>query len=337
MNNTKIIGIAGTAKNTGKTTTLSVLIEESYRRKIPIAVTGIGFDGEELDTVTLLPKPRLTVYPQTIITTSEKCLEISTAKTEILHRTGFFTSLGEILILRVVNAGMIVIAGPNKKSELQKVTAAMKHFQPKIIFVDGSLNRIAPMSVVNSIIFTTGGARSTNIEKLAEEMKTIEFLFHIPIAENSQDLQTIETASLLDADDVDNIVQHKNITTIKITNYISTKALQQLAEFCTIKNFSFSTLIIENPFVLLINENIVQTADYVNKIQNSGIKIFICQSPKLSGITINPFYPMLEGNRYLPQFLDKKKLLQKIQSVCSSPIFNIRETSPAKIMDLCLE
>jgi len=56
-----IVGIAGTAKNTGKTTTTSAILDELYNMEIPIGLTSIGYDGEEIDNITRLPKPRLFV------------------------------------------------------------------------------------------------------------------------------------------------------------------------------------------------------------------------------------------------------------------------------------
>jgi cobyric acid synthase len=47
----KSVGIIGTAKNDGKTTTLSALLRSLKNRKI--AVTGIGYDGEEIDNITM--------------------------------------------------------------------------------------------------------------------------------------------------------------------------------------------------------------------------------------------------------------------------------------------
>ncbi|MFA6573745.1 MAG: hypothetical protein WCT13_06310, partial [Patescibacteria group bacterium] len=179
-----IIGIAGTAKNTGKTTTLNCLLQEASRRNYSVAVTSIGFDGEEIDNVTSLPKPRITVYPNFIVTTSQKCLNHSTANVEILHRTGLYTSLGEIVIVRVIQEGLVVIAGPNKTNELRMIVETMKSYPCDYMFVDGSLNRIVPMTVVDSIIFTTGGARSTDIPELCNEMLTIESLFQFSIIGN---------------------------------------------------------------------------------------------------------------------------------------------------------
>ncbi|MCC6548479.1 MAG: hypothetical protein IT279_00265, partial [Ignavibacteriaceae bacterium] len=64
----KSTGIIGTAKNTGKTTTLNWLMKQ--QGSTGIAVTGIGYDGEERDNITMLPKPRLRFEEGVIVATA---------------------------------------------------------------------------------------------------------------------------------------------------------------------------------------------------------------------------------------------------------------------------
>ena len=56
----RVIGIAGTAKNTGKTTTLVASIK-FFAENQKMFITGIGYDGEDFDNLTGLPKPRVFV------------------------------------------------------------------------------------------------------------------------------------------------------------------------------------------------------------------------------------------------------------------------------------
>jgi hypothetical protein len=57
-----VVGIAGTAKNTGKTTTLSAIMGEARKEPaLVLGLTSIGYDGEGFDNVTGLPKPRIDV------------------------------------------------------------------------------------------------------------------------------------------------------------------------------------------------------------------------------------------------------------------------------------
>ncbi|MBA7549071.1 hypothetical protein ES705_41544 [subsurface metagenome] len=55
----KVLGILGTAKNTGKTTTTSTLLKIANNRNLSVGITSIGYDGEDVDNITGLPKPRI--------------------------------------------------------------------------------------------------------------------------------------------------------------------------------------------------------------------------------------------------------------------------------------
>jgi len=171
-----IIGVAGTAKNTGKTTTLVTLIQTAYARGHLPGVTGIGYDGEERDNVTLLPKPRIIVKPGMIVhdlrTMSAGLHRAIACTAALLH----VTALGEVVIT-VVEKGLVVVAGPNKTADLASVARQMQALGASELLVDGSLNRIAPMSVADRVVFATGGARSTNIGQLVEETSAIERIF----------------------------------------------------------------------------------------------------------------------------------------------------------------
>lgn len=185
-----IIGVAGTAKNTGKTTTLCSLVESAYAQGRLPGVTGIGYDGEERDNVTLLPKPRITVFPGMIVTTSEQCLAVSTARLRILRRTGIQTALGEVLITVVEKVGLVVVAGPNKAADLAAVGQQMAMLGVSDLLVDGSLNRIAPMTVVDRVVFATGAARTTELQYLADETASIEHIFRYGISTSDHPVVT---------------------------------------------------------------------------------------------------------------------------------------------------
>lgn len=169
------IGIIGTAKNTGKTTTLSVLINKL--KKYNIAVTGIGYDGEEIDNVTNLPKPRLYFEKGVLIATAEQCLIKSGVKYAHISNTNIFTSLGEVVIAQIEKPGLVVIAGPNKVKDLKTLLSLLSNMNVDYTFVDGSLNRMSPMYVLDKLVFATGGTRNISPAVLAKELQTIENIF----------------------------------------------------------------------------------------------------------------------------------------------------------------
>jgi hypothetical protein len=331
-----VIGIVGTAKNTGKTTTLNTLLGEAARRSIAVAVTGIGYDGEEIDNITNLPKPRITIQQGSIVATSERCLTDISDHIQILERTGMFTSLGEIIILRAVRTGMIVIAGPNKRSDLTRLTTMLQRYQPGMIFVDGSLNRIAPMSVVDKVIVTTGGSRSENIEELADEMHAIESFFRVPLCSDQVE-PGMSVPYLADQHDV-HVLLYRSFgpgEAIEITGPVSLKGMEYLAQQLQYHRYPFRTLVIPDPFTLLMagaSDRIQQAAEQIRK---SGIAIQLRRTPTLSFVTVNPFVPRFDGMTYSSSFLDAASLITAVRSRCSVPVYNTAETAPQEIFDRC--
>jgi uncharacterized NAD-dependent epimerase/dehydratase family protein len=75
----KTLGIAGTAKNTGKTTTLQAVVRAIRRSGTGVYLTSIGYDGEEVDTVTGLPKPKVVVEEGDMVATALSFLRSSPA------------------------------------------------------------------------------------------------------------------------------------------------------------------------------------------------------------------------------------------------------------------
>ncbi len=342
-----VIGIVGTAKNTGKTTTLSFLIQNAYRRGLPIGVTGIGYDGEEIDTITMLPKPRLYLEKNTIVATSEKCLEITSTEFTLLEKTDIITALGSVFIVQITKPGLMVIAGPNKKSDLIKVIALIQKYKIALLFVDGSLNRITPMSVANKIIFTTGASRNTEIKFLANEMKGIQSIFQQPktgfnlssynkICIFNNETKTIELLSLLDKKDAKLVASSitSNTKAVYIPGLISTKGLIHLVD--SIKNCSTKIeLIINSPITLLLAGEPSSTGKIIESLPEKNIKLTYSLHPLLTAVTINPFYPKEVNLHFTSAYIDKNQFKNEMKDILSVPVYNIKEDKE-NLLDLCI-
>ena len=195
------LGIAGTAKNTGKTTTTAAIIDELRRQAIPFYLTSIGFDGENLDNVTGLPKPKLRVEPGDVVATAAKCLAASSAGFAVLGETDVQTPLGRILIARVEKAGLAVTAGPNRSTEVRKISRILSRLGPGISLFDGALNRIAPLVETDGFILATGAARTTDIPRLAQETAYIWRLANLPAVPQAAALAELQPATVTLLDD----------------------------------------------------------------------------------------------------------------------------------------
>jgi len=331
-----IIGIAGTAKNTGKTTALAALIREASLHGLSVAVTGIGYDGEDRDTITGLPKPRLDLTPGTIATTSERCLAVSTAGWEILHRTGHHTPLGEVLVLRIVRKGSLVVAGPSSTSALRDICGLMARKPSDPLFVDGSLNRIAPMVVADRIILATGAARTTDLTTLAEETAALEEIFAFPKtpAGAEERTPTVDTGSLFDAADVAALSARSSGMTVAISGLVALEALQRLAQSAA--EAPVQRLEFPDPLRLLLAGDPVRTAQALSAIRARGTEISFAVRPALVSVTANPYFPAYSGSTYSAAFVPAADLIRVLRKRLRTPVTDVVAEGAAGLLERLL-
>lgn len=169
IKNKRIISIIGLNKNAGKTTVLNKIIKILWQNTC-IGITSIGIDGEEVDHVTNMPKPRIYIKKGTLIATAYNCLKKCDITKEILKTTGIVTPLGEVIILRALSDGFVEIAGPSSVSQIEYIATMLLGYGTEKVFIDGALNRqsLGSPRLCDSVILTIGGADSTQIERVVE-------------------------------------------------------------------------------------------------------------------------------------------------------------------------
>ncbi len=345
----KTIGVIGTAKNTGKTTTLSFLLNYFISQGQKVAVTGIGYDGEELDNITNLPKPRLHFEKGSVLATSEKCLYNTDASFEIIAETSFSTALGKIILVRIIKSGQVVIAGPNKVKSLIEILKIIKDESGSdIVLIDGSLNRLSPMYILDKLILTTGASRNTNIDDLVKEIQLFEKLFSYGINHsnifdenkiivfNSSDSKIVETNTLIDENDFQLLIKElsNNVQKIYFGGIISTeyltKNLDRLLKIFTER----IEIVFKSPIQLLLTDNFIMLNQLLSLFERHEVKISYRYKPELSAVTINPFYPKHDNFRYIPSYLDKDILIKSMKDYLNTHVFNILESDSKKIFEL---
>lgn len=322
-----IIGIAGTAKNTGKTTTLNALLEQCPIAPESLGITSIGYDGEDIDNITGLPKPRVIIRKDMIVSTSLRCLPSS--GWSIIERTGFTSALGEIVIARCESTSPIVLAGPKTKNDLYAVTRSIFNHGCTDVIVDGALNRIAPMAIVDTIIFTTGAARTTDITLLTHEMAAIEKIFRIPQFGGAHRTSTNSNMMIHSAKDVDVMVRSAEAPYIVIPGLISYDALNLLAE--KLSGSTITSIILGDPVALLLSGGAEQTISVIERITGYGIKVHCSHSVRLAVVTINPFYPEYHGISYSTSYVDSGTLESSMKSNLSTPVFDLHRTDVTQV------
>lgn len=340
------VGIVGTAKNTGKTTALSAILSDSIKKNMNFAVTSIGYDGEAFDNLTLLPKPRMHIEKGQIAATAEHCCRWAEAQLSICEKTGIDCGLGEVFIAKADKEGKVVIAGPNKHKPLNKLLIRLSEYSEKIL-VDGALGRIAPFSITDAIIFSTGAARNTRIDILLKEMLCINSIFAMPESERrtksgydsdedasgisieltNGDTIKINSASVLSEEDtllLSEAMSGKDIRAIFIPGAIAHNPFFAFLEKSG-RQLKDKELIFLSAPTLLSGWDPIPLCNLLDTARASGIRLCLARKQKILAITVNPFYPMRvhRGSRYTPAFINTDELKKAFTDSFSIPIIDI--------------
>ncbi len=182
----KTISIVGMAKNAGKTTALNYLIEEADDEGLVLGITSTGRDGESQDLVTGTEKPKVYLYEDTIVSVPTQLYELADAGLEIIRKSNYRTSIGDLLLCRVAESGYVQIAGPVATVHTKKLCEEMFDMGCQLILIDGAIDRksIASPETSDAIILSTGAVLSRNLKKVVDDTAHIVSLYSLPELED---------------------------------------------------------------------------------------------------------------------------------------------------------
>ena len=316
------IGIAGTAKNTGKTTTLTAISDTLSRDPaLRLALTSIGYDGEGFDNVTGLPKPRVTVREGMYAAVAQRCLVYSRAQAEVLEDTGIQTPMGNILISRVTKPGKLIIAGPNKRKDVRAVLERLKAHGVHLTIVDGALGRILPFVEMDGIILATGASRFVDIGSLCADTRAMLRILQIPVLPSLE--ETLQTDSLLtEAAYSSFLKQACDFRAIRFSGVVMQKFLKAMADE---PGLAGKRLLLTDPLKLLIAGLPQETNEALENLRRARVEVGVERSLRILGLTVNPYYPRYRISRqdYEPAYVDKEALYQALSACSNVPCYDI--------------
>ena len=186
------LSLIGLSKNVGKTTTTNHLLETLLRHNLyhagELAITSLGLDGEAIDALTGLPKPRYAPQAGILVATTEGFVqqaESEGAQFERLQLLTGRTALGRVLLARVLHPGRIIIAGPTLLRELRVALDQMRVYGARLSIIDGALNRLgaAATDVTNACIVCTGTSVGATPELVAR--RTTDVLARLTVPQST--------------------------------------------------------------------------------------------------------------------------------------------------------
>lgn len=188
------VSVVGLAKNAGKTVTLNSIIRQAAEEAVVLGLSSIGYDGEKIDLLSRLAKPRIAVREGTMLTTAANTIERATAGLEIVAATNFITALGEVLLVRARDAGNVEIAGPDSLAEMRECINIMSNYGCELVLIDGALDRIgsAAPTITEATIIATGAVAGTNMRKILTRTLHVLSLFGLPVQPSESDYSSPE-------------------------------------------------------------------------------------------------------------------------------------------------
>jgi hypothetical protein len=288
------------AKNAGKTTTINYLIEEAEDEGLRLGVTSTGRDGESTDLVTGTEKPRVYLYPETIVSVPTGLFESATAGLEILRMTKYHTTLGDVMLCRVADSGYVQIAGPVLTSDHKIMCEEMASFGAELILIDGAVDRraIARPEASDAIILATGAVLSRDIKRVVEETAYLVSLYGLPELDDEAlksrlagsgkitVIKAVEALELdvktgLDAAEILDDAIDADTEYVFIPGALTGSVISGVNP----KKFARTAFVLNDPTKIFLNSK-----DW-NVLKKKGFNVKVLKNIRIAAISVNPVSP----------------------------------------------
>lgn len=331
-----ILGIAGTAKNTGKTTTLVEVMKYFCNMTSPerLFLTSIGYDGEDFDNITGLPKPRIEVPAGVLVASALPLLKASSADFVDLVDTNVRTSLGRLFIGRAARKGKVVLAGPTSTTALARVLRFCQ--EDSTVLLDGAFSRLSPMVLADYVILATGAARNKDSLKLAREMEVIAQVMNLPLLSgdgNQFDL-IVDSGLFLKGQGGDLgwriCGAEKKRQKILVRGIINPQVFEETLSVMTqdrkghFGSCDRGTFVFHHPISMLLSGDITKWKSIMETMGRMGYDVEVEKRSKLLGFTINPYVPEFQpSGRFIATYMPPRVFLEDIRALTSAPCTDI--------------
>ncbi|MFA7560550.1 MAG: hypothetical protein WCY80_00440 [Candidatus Izemoplasmatales bacterium] len=289
----KVISIVGNTKNAGKTTVLNYYLEKFDK---PIGLSSIGLDGEEIDQVNFLEKPRIFVDKGYFIATASETLKYFTCKYQIARTTGIFTSIGEVIIVEVTSPGKALIAGPAKVIEMAKIIELLNNEPVEKIIIDGAFSRQIFSRLSQATILVIGANYSNdmnavvnnarlNIKQLNLNVITDDRLVgqnNICLIDEMNQLERLDYSTVIGNVDAFFKLDFSRVKYVYFPRSITNQFVERLIK--ERHNVSFD-IILDSPTYLQLSD---KNLENLFKLK---LKIFVTNPINLAAVFYNPFSP----------------------------------------------
>lgn len=299
------VAVMGMTKNTGKTVSLNHLLQHAQAAHVAVGLTSIGRDGEERDQVFSIPKPPVMVTPGCLVATARDTLLRARVRTRMLGATGIESPMGEIVLVKALDAGEMEVAGASRSHDQHRVMALLRQCGAQLVLLDGALGRShhASPAIADGVVLATGAAIGGGVQDVLRKTRDRLAILGIAAADTPlaaqvapafdcagvgvwgrngevllcQAMATLNAAPALLA------LQDATPATVAVSGAVGKRLWQAL---CTLQHrHPALTLVVADGTKLFIDA--VDLAAF----ERLGGCVQAMQAIRLAGITLNPFSP----------------------------------------------
>ena len=288
-----------------------------------LAITSIGLDGEEIDQVTSMEKPQIFVKPGYIIATAFDTLENYNCKFEILEKTDIVTSIGEVVIIKILEEGKALVAGPSKVKDMHQLIDSLEKYNLEKIIIDGAFSRQTFAKATDATIFVVGANSDKNIDLVVKDaflqyrkftlnkLPSIPYSFGHNIGFINEfgkyvEFQFSSVIGNIDSIFINDVFKAKYL-------YIPRTITNKFIEKLVIERGKYTfDLIIDSPINIQVkNENL-------EKLFKLNLTIFVLNPINIALVCYNPFSP--KGYEF-----DKKEFKTKLKTALKTDVIDALE------------
>lgn len=310
-----VIGIAGTAKNTGKTTTLNASARILRRQGQRLALTSIGYDGEDLDTITGLPKPRVFVEKGDLVATALPLMLASRAAFRDRQDTGVMSALGPVYTGVAAAQGKVVLAGA---TSTEGISAVLETIGPdRVVLLDGALSRMSPMVLTTHLVMATGAARYAYAGFVGQEMEILARVLSFDIYGGPK-FDVIHLGGLYDSEQVRGAVAALKACPLGAVAHLPGAVnpgllARLLADLGP--GVAGMTVVFSHPVHLLLSGDSSLWPGTIREAERLGVKLAVERSPLFLGFTISSYVPRFDPatSEYTVSYVAARPFLDEIR------------------------
>lgn len=301
LRNYRSLSIVGLEKNTGKTVCLNYLLGRLHQLGVSTAVTSIGVDGEQVDSVYATAKPEITLYEGMQFITSHKHYLSRRLVSDILSVDERRTALGQLVTARVLCPGRVLLSGAATTGVLRQQIAHFRRSDVQLTIVDGALSRLslASPTVTDAMILATGAAVSPNLQQLISRTRFVYRLINLPEVSETLRRQLSAVESGLWIVDSDGLPHDLGIQSVFLlgsdnkslfaqgnTLFVSGAVSNRLLKFLSVQPNVKDVVLIVRDFTKLFI-----TPDAYADFTRRGGTVQVLQRSRLVAVSLNPTSP----------------------------------------------